>query len=74
MKGEMDFTYMIQSSPEQIGLALKKFSQIMKERTFTEDDIIEFFSNKENLDATESFVQRHPECPYSKYIPNERRK
>lgn len=65
----MENTHM-QSSPEEIGLAFKTLAKNLKKHPITEKDIIEFFSNKENVDATNSFVNRHPECPYATYIPN----
>jgi len=61
----------IQSTSEEIRTALKKFGENMKEYTFTEEDIIEFFSDKENKDACKSFIRRHPECIYEKYIPKD---
>ena len=58
------------SSPEEIGNAFKTFiNNIRKYGLPTEEDIIKFFSNKENKDACESFMFRHPQCPYGKYIP-----
>lgn len=61
----------MQNSPKEIGLAFKRLGQQMKEHPLTEDDIIKFFSDKENIDTTKSFVNRHPECPYKKYISEE---
>jgi hypothetical protein len=49
--------------------SISKFSKYIKEHPLTAEDIIEFFSDKENKDACESFVRRHPETPYKKYIP-----
>lgn len=63
----------IQATPEQIGKSLKQFKKHIDDYMKMSDEekhefISSFFSDPDNLDATEAFAQRHPEAYYNKYI------
>jgi hypothetical protein len=66
----------IQPTPEQCGIAMKKFKEVLDDFINLPDEekhkfYVEFFSNPDNLDATESFALRHPDAYYNKYIQKE---
>lgn len=64
----------IQRTPKETGEGLKAFSKILEDFIKLSDKekfeyCKQFFSDKNNRDACESFEMRHPESIFNKYIP-----